>query len=62
MLRKLRANPGDDQQGAKDQDENKSENRGKYYIQSVSPLELAETFHPCHDREAGVSWAGLARI
>ena len=49
MLGKLHADPGDEEQGTKGQDESTAKNCAQYQVQSVSPIELPEALHPSHD-------------
>jgi hypothetical protein len=52
MLGKLHAHPGDEEQGTKSHEESTAKNCSKYQVQSVSPIELPEAFHPSHDYKA----------
>ena len=48
MLGKLHADPGEEEQGTKGQEKSTAKNCSKYQVQSVSPIELPEAFHPSH--------------
>jgi hypothetical protein len=64
MLGKLHTDPGNEEQGTKGQEESTAKNCSKYQVQSVSPIELPEAFHPSHDCKAASAvftrpkWAG----
>ena len=52
MLGKLHADPGDEEQGTKGQEEGTAKNCREYQVQSVSPIKLPEAFHRSHDCKA----------
>ena len=52
MLGKLHADPGDEEQGTKGQEEGTAKNCREDQVQSVSPIELPEAFHRRHDCKA----------
>ena len=52
MLGKLHADPGEEEQGTKGEEKSTAKNCSKYQVQSVSPIELPEAFHPSHHCKA----------
>ena len=52
MLGKLHADPGEEEQGTKGEEKSTAKNCSKYQVQSISPIELPEAFHPSHHCKA----------